>query len=268
VLGIPLLAGRLFDDRDTWNAPHTALVNASFARTAWPGQDPIGRLIEYGNMDGDIHPLTIIGVVGDARNTNLETRPVATVYVNYRQRPWRSTTFAAVLRSTAPAATVMASARRVLHDLDPTVPPKFDRFREVFAASLANRRFVVMMVALFAGTALVLAIAGVYGVMGYSVARRTREMGLRMALGAQARDVVVLIVKQGLLATGMGLALGLIGSLVLTRSLQAQLFDVSAWDPSTFAAVALLLATFGFLASYGPARKATRVDPQSALRAD
>jgi putative ABC transport system permease protein len=267
-LGIPLLSGRLFDEHDSLSTPHVALVNAALVRKMWPQSDPVGRVIEFGNMDGDLTPLTVLGVVGDVRNTDLETPAFPTIYVDYRQRPYRSDSFSVVLRTTAAPSSVIGAARQVLRGLDPTVPPSFDNFQRLFAASIARRRFVLMLVTLFGATALLLAIAGIYGVMGYSVARRTREMGVRMALGALPRDVIGLVVKQGLVATAAGLAAGLCGSLVLTRSLESLLYGVSAWDPMTFTAVALVLAAFGLAASYGPARRATRIDPQKALRSE
>jgi putative ABC transport system permease protein len=265
-LAIPLLRGRLFDERDGPDAPHAAVVSQSMARATWPGRDPLGRTIEFGNMDGDMHLLTVVGVVGDAHYQSLEKPPEPTVYVNYRQRLRGGRDFNVVLRAAAPSDVVLTSARRALRDLAPDVAPRFQTFRQVFSASLKTRRFNLTLVGVFAATALLLAVAGVYGVMAYSVVRRTHEIGVRMALGASAPHVLRLVLSQGMLNTVVGLAIGIAGALVLTRAMQSLLFGVSATDPLTLAGVALALGLAALLASYLPARRATKVDPIVALR--
>jgi predicted permease len=266
VLGIPLRHGRLFDDRDTLDAPHVALISESLAREKWPNMDPLGRTIEFGNMDGDLRFLTVVGVVGDVREDSLEARARPTIYVNYRQRPQTTGSFTLVLRTEAEPAAVSSAARQIVRDLDPNVPPSFSTFNEVFSASLKTRRFNVTLVGVFAATALLLAVAGIYGVMAYSVARRTHEIGVRMALGAGAPDVLRLVLSQGLLTTAVGVTIGIAGSFVLTRAMQSLLFGVSPTDPVTLFGVALLLGFAVLLASYIPARRATKVDPLVALR--
>ena len=265
-LGIPLLRGRLFEDRDTMDAPHVALISESLAREKWPNEDPIGRTIEFGNIDGDLRLLTVIGVVGDVREANLETPPRPTIYVNYRQRPQATYHFSAVVRTAGDPASVIASARKIVRDLDPDVPPSTSSFTSIFAASTSGRRFNLVLFGIFAGTALLLAIAGIYGVLAYSVARRTREMGVRMALGASAGNVMRLVLGQAAVTTGIGVLLGVAGSFILMRFLQSMLYEVSTADPLTFAAVALLLVGVAILAAYLPARRATKVDPIVALR--
>ena len=265
-LGIPLFSGRLFDDRDTMDAPHVALISQSLAKEKWPNENPIGRSIEFGNMDGDLRLLTVIGVVGDVREGSLEKPPRPTIYVNLRQRPQATHRFSAVVRTAGDPAAVIASARKIVHDLDPDIPPSTSSFTAIFAASTSGRRFNLVLFGIFAGTALLLAIAGIYGVLAYSVARRTREMGVRMALGASASNVLRLVLGQAAVTTGIGIALGLVGSFILMRSLQSMLFEVGAADPLTFAAVALLLLIVALLAAYLPARRATKVDPNVALR--
>jgi predicted permease len=265
-LGIPLRRGRLFDDRDTMDAPHVALISESLAREKWPNMDPLGRTIEFGNMDGDLRLLTVVGVVGDIREDSLEARPRPTIYVNYRQRPQATGSFTLVLRTEAEPAVVFSAARAIVRDLDPNVPPSFSTFTEVFSASLKTRRFNLTLVGVFAATALLLAVAGIYGVMAYSVARRTHEMGVRIALGASAPDVLRLVLSQAMLTTVVGVMIGIAGSFVLTRAMQSLLFGVSATDPVTIAGVALLLGSAALLASYIPARRATKVDPMVALR--
>jgi len=265
-LGIPLRRGRLFDQRDTIDAPHVALISESLAREKWPNMDPLGRTIEFGNMDGDLRLLTVVGVVGDVREDSLEARPRPTIYVNYRQRPQATGSFTLVLRTTAQPAVVIPAAREIVRELDPNVPPSFNTFNEVFSASLKTRRFNLTLVGVFAATALLLAVAGIYGVMAYSVARRTHEMGVRIALGAGAPDVLRLVLSQAMLTTVVGVAVGIAGSFVLTRAMQSLLFGVSATDPVTLAGVVLLLGFAALLASYIPARRATKVDPMVALR--
>ncbi len=265
-LGIPLLQGRLFDDRDTMDAPHVAVISQSMAREKWPGQDPIGHTIEFGNMDGDLRPLTIVGVVGDVREYNLEKPPNATVYVNYRQRPEATYRFNAVMRTAIDPSAVISSARRIVHRLDPNVPPMFGTLTEISALSLKSRRFNLLLLGAFAGTALLLAVAGLYGVMAYSVARRTAELGTRIALGATPGNVLRLVLRQGLVTALAGVAAGIGGAIVLTRTLRSFLFELSPTDPATFAAVALLLIVVALLACYFPARRASKVDPIEALR--
>jgi len=265
-LGIPLLHGRLFSERDTADAPHVAVISQSLAQASWPNQDPIGRMIEFGNMDGDLRLLTIVGIVGDIRARSLEKPARPTVYVNYRQRPIGGRDFTVVMRSSLPPATVLAAARNILRETDPDVSPELRTFQQVFAASLETRRFNLALIGFFAGTALLLATVGIYGVMAYWVERRTREIGVRMALGAVTGDVLRLVLGHGSKTIAAGVVIGLAGAFVLTRTMQSLLFGVSAGDPVTFAGVALLLAAVAILASYIPALKASKVDPMEALR--
>lgn len=265
-LGIPLLRGRLFNEADGPDTPHVAVISESVARQKWPDRDPIGQTIEFGNMDGDLRLLTIVGVVGDVRMRTLETNARPTIYANYRQRPRRTADFSVVMRTTADPAAVFATARRILSELDPTIPPRFDTFDQILSASLNGRRFNLLLVGVFAGAALLLAMAGIYGVLAYSVARRTREIGVRIALGATTANVLKLILKQAARTALIGLGIGLIVSLMLTRTMRSLLFGVSPGDPLTLASVAFLLLLLAMLASYIPARRATRVDPMVALR--
>ena len=265
-LGIPLVRGRLFDERDAMDAPHAAVISQSLAQERWPNADPIGRTIEFGNMDGDPRLLTVVGVVGDVRDHALETAPRPTVYVDYRQRPRAAWSFTVVMRTSGPPDSIFSSARSVLHRLDPNIPPEFGTFSQVYSASIGARRFSLTLVAIFSLTALLLATAGIYGVISYSVAQRTREIGVRMALGATAREILAMVLKQGALTGAIGISAGILGSLVLTRWLQSQLFEVSPTDPVTFLGVALLLILVSLAACWIPGRRATRVDPMVALR--
>jgi predicted permease len=266
VLGIPLLRGRLFNDGDTIDAPHVAVISESVARQTWPGQDPLGRRIEFGNMDGDLRLLTIVGVIGDVRTDALERPAFPAIYVNYRQRPQSTSTFNVVMRTNTDPAGITTAARQILRELDPNVPPKFATFEQLVSGSVQGRRFNVMLLAVFAGTALVLALAGMYGIMAYSVSRRTSEIGVRMALGASPMTIVRLVLGQGLSTAAIGIALGILASFALTRLMASMLFGLNPTDPLTFAAAALLLMMAALAACYVPARRATRVDPMMALR--
>jgi putative ABC transport system permease protein len=265
-LGIRLLRGRFFDDRDTADSPHVAVISESVARQKWPGQDPLGHTIEFGNMDGDLRLLTVVGVVGDVREKTLEAPPEPIVYVNYRQRPQYGREFSVVMRTSADPGVTLATARRILGQVDPTIPPRLNTFTEVVAATLHTRRFNLILVGIFAGTALLLAVAGIYGVLAYSVARRTREIGVRIALGASSGNVLGLVLRQAMVTATAGVAAGIVGSFVLTRLMQSLLFEISPTDPLTFAGVTLVLLLVAALASYLPARRAAKVDPIIALR--
>jgi putative ABC transport system permease protein len=264
VLGIPLIRGRLFDERDGANAQHVAVVSESLARERWPNQDPIGHTIEFGNMDGDLRLLTIVGIVGDTREYGLDAPPHPTVYVNLFQRP--RSTIAVTMLSDTDTRSVTSAARGILRDLNPEIPARFRTFSQVYSASLGSRRFNVILIGFFGITALLLATAGVFGVMAYSVSRRTREIGVRIALGARSVDVLIIIMSQGLRTICIGVAIGIAGSLALTRALASLLFGVTATDPLTFGGVTLLLVGTALLACYIPARRATKVDPMVALR--
>jgi len=264
VLGIPLVRGRIFDLRDGADSPHVAVISESLARDRWPNQDPIGHTIEFGNMDGDLRLLTIVGIVGDVHEYGLDAPPRPTVYVNLFQRPRAAITV--TMLSDADTRLVASAARGILQDLNPEIPARFRTFSQVYSASLGSRRFDVILIGFFGITALLLATAGVFGVMAYSVSRRTREIGVRVALGAGSGDVLKMILSQGLRTIFIGVAIGIAGSLVLTRTLESLLFGVTATDPPTFGGVTLLLVGAALLACYIPARRATKVDPMLALR--
>jgi len=264
VLGIPLIRGRIFDEHDGANSPHVAVISESLARDRWPKQDPIGHTIEFGNMDGDLRLLTIVGIVGDTHEYGLDAPPRPTVYVNLFQRPRAAITL--TMLSEADTGSVTSAARGILKDLNPEIPARFRTFSQVYSASLGSRRFNVILTGFFGIVALLLATAGVFGVMAYSVSRRTREIGVRIALGAGPGDVLGMILGQGLRTIFIGVAIGIAGSLALTRTVESLLFGVTATDPLTFGGVTVLLLGAGLLASYIPARRATRVDPVIALR--
>jgi predicted permease len=265
-LRIPLLDGRLFDERDGFDAPQVALISSSLAQERWPKGGALGQTIEFGNMDGDLRLLTVIGIVGDIREASVETPPRPTIYVNYRQRPQATRDFTLLLQTDADALSVMRAAREDLSELDPDIPPHFSTMPQIFSAALETRRFSLTLVCIFAGTALFLAVAGIYGVTSYAVSQRTREFGVRMALGASPGAVLRLVVKQGIGAIVIGVLVGIGGSLVLAQTMKSLLFGVSPADPLTLSGVVVLLTAVSLVASYLPARKATGVDPMVALR--
>ena len=264
VLGIPVLRGRIFGERDSLESPHVAVISDSLARKRWPDQDPIGQTIAFGNMDGDSRLLTIVGIVGDVHEYGLDAPPRPTVYVNLFQRPRPAMTV--TMLSDAETQLVTSAARGILQKLNPEIPPRFRTFSQIYSASLGSRRFNLILFGFFGIVALLLATAGVFGVMSYSVSRRTREIGVRMALGAPSRDILTMILGQGLRTILIGLAIGFAGSLALTRTVESLLFGVTSTDPLTFLSVSLLLTVVALTASYIPARRAMRVDPVVALR--
>jgi predicted permease len=265
-LGIPLIRGRMFDERDGVNSTQVAVISQSLADAKWPHENPIGKSIEFGNMDGDMHLVSIVGIVGDIRNRSLDHPPTPTVYMNYRQRPRKAADLYVVIRTATRPASVSSAAREIVHDLAPDSPPRFSTAAQVFSDSLGTQHFNLILIGAFAGTALLLAMAGIYGVMAYTVEQRTREFGVRMALGAQPNDVLSLVLRQGITTIVIGVAAGIFGAIALTRLMASLLYHTSATDPITFAGVALLLTFVALLASYLPARRATRVDPVIALR--
>ncbi|MGH7718491.1 MAG: ABC transporter permease [Gemmatimonadaceae bacterium] len=267
-MDIPLVRGRLFDERDAPGPVHAALINEALAKARWPDQDPIGQLIQFGNMDGDLRPFTVVGIVGDTREQSLEMEPQPTFYGNVHQRPASAGGFTYVMSISTDPAPVISSARGVLRELDPSIPPILDTFEQRFAAVRADRRFNVLLLGVFAGAALLLAVMGIYGVTSYSVAQRRREIGIRIALGAQRGDVLRAVLRQGVVLATIGIVAGLAGAFALTRFISSLLYGVSTIDPITFLGVPALLLAVALLASYLPARRAARVDPVVTLRSE
>ncbi|HEY2545026.1 MAG TPA: ABC transporter permease [Candidatus Acidoferrum sp.] len=266
-IGIPLIRGRMFGAQDDLNSPHVAVISESLARERWPNQDPIGQLIHFGNMDGNVKPQTIIGIVGDVRAQGLDRPPSAIIYVDYRQRGMNANSSPTILmRTAAPVGEIVSASRGVFRDLAPDAPVKFSTFADEMGGWLADRRFLLLLIGLFAVAALALAAVGIYGVVAFSVTRRTQEIGIRVALGAQRSDVLGLILGEGARMAALGVGIGVAASLAITRLMSSLLFGVSATDPMTFAGVAVLLSMVALLASYIPARRAMRVDPITALR--
>jgi len=266
-LGTRLLRGRYFKDGDTADSPRVTILSASLARRFWPGQDPIGRRIRAGFANDPW--CSIVGVVADAKQSSPADDTSWAIYLPYAQAPipflMRSITF--VARSNADALSLAGAARHAVNSVDPELPV-YDvaTMQELVAQSVSEPRFNTVLLGVFAGLALVLATLGIYGVMSYTVTQRRHEIGVRMALGAERRDVLRLVVGQGLILTSIGVAIGLAGAFGLTRFLAGFLFGVRPTDPITFVTISVLLMAVSAAASYIPARRAMKVDPMVALR--
>jgi putative ABC transport system permease protein len=267
-MGIPIVKGRDFTERDRHGAPRVAIVTEEFARQYFPNEDPLGKRIRPGvsTYEGeDERYCEIVGVVGDIRNRSLNTAPQPAYYVPQTQVPFSQATMV-VKTSTEPHSLVSAMTKEVAA-MDSDLPLfGVKTMREYLSASVATPRFSTTLLSLFAGVALVLTLVGLYGVMSYSVVQRTNEIGIRLALGATSRDVLLMIVKQGSVLILLGLGIGLLGAFAASKLVASLLFGVTAKDPFTFAVVAVLLALVGLLACYIPAWRATKVDPLIALR--
>lgn len=267
-MGIPLMRGRGFEARDTADAPHVAIITEALAKSRWPDRDPIGQMIQFGNMDRHTEPMTIVGIVRDVRDRNIEAPPSPTLYSNARQRPNRTAGFITVIHSSADPTSLIGRAGEIVRALDPDLPPRFRTIEQVFATSLASRRFSLLLLSVFAGAALLLAVIGIYGVMSYVVTQRTQEMGVRLALGATPGAIARLVLGQGAKLVVVGLTLGIVGAALLTRLMTSLLFEITPTDPVTYAGVALVLAVTAVAACQIPAWRATRVDPLTALRSE
>jgi|SRR5579872_706347 len=263
-LGIPLKIGRDFSERDTAEKPLVALVNEALVRRSFPDQDPIGRTIfcPYDKLQG----MTIIGVVGDVRQSGPADEPKPECYMTYRQHVFNGNTLSVVARTVGDPVALEETLRRLAHETSPDVPMKFTTMDAALSENVAAPRFRALLLGIFAGLALCLAMAGVYGVMAFAVSQRSNEIGLRMALGASTGSVLSLILRQGLICTSLGLALGLAAAVACTRLLTSMLFEVQANDPWVYLSVAALLGVVTLVASYIPARRAAKIDPLTALR--
>jgi putative ABC transport system permease protein len=268
-MGIPLRRGRFFDSRDSVESQPAVLVNRRMAEQYWPGQDAIGKRLKVGPVDSPNEWLTVIGVVGDVRQTGLYEQKLE-FYVPYAQE--RRSFMAPrdlVVRTKSDPAVIEGAVRGAVWTVDKDQPVSNVRtLDQVFSAAISQERFQALMLGLFATLALVLACIGLYGVISYSVVQRTHEIGLRMALGAQPVDVLRLVIRQGMTLTLAGLVVGIVAGTFATRVLSDLLFGVAPRDPLTFAGVPVLLLVVAFFACYLPARRATRIDPLTALRAE
>lgn len=268
-MGIALLGGRDFSDRDNRDVPRVAIVSASLAERHWNTTDPVGKRIRFGRNDAPVQEwYQVVGVVADVkpklRLIENEVRPQ--VYTPLLQEAIGGTT-AMLVRTATDPNTVIPNIRSEIRDIEPLVPVYAVRTMErLISGKASGTRFIALLLAIFSGVALILAAAGIYGVMSYAVTQRTQEIGVRLALGAQNTDILGMILKNGLALTLGGLAAGLAGAYLATRLLSSYLFGITATDPLTYVVVAGLLALVALLASYLPARRALRIDPIEALR--
>jgi putative ABC transport system permease protein len=260
-MGIPLQAGRIFAESD--RERQIALVSTQTAERLWPNQSPIDKRFRMGD---DSSPLmTVAGVVGDVRGVSLNKKPSLTVYVPYWQRNFNQESL--VVKTAMDSRAAWTAIRAAIRQADPELPvPAFQTMDEIVSGSVAQRRFQMTLVLLFAVVAMLLACLGIYGVVSYSVAQRANEMGIRMALGARPVAIRGMVLRQALLPVAAGLGAGVLASLALGRILGSMLFGVTAADPITILAVVALLSLVAAAASYIPARRATEIDPLNALR--
>ena len=268
-MGIPMVKGRDFNDRDQHGSTPVAIITEEFARQYFPNEDPIGKRISPGisTYDNERRYREIVGVVADIRNRRLDSPPQPAYYVPQTQIPFSQVTV--VVKTLNEPHSLVSAMTKEVAAMDADLPLfGVKTMREYLSASVATPRFSTTLLSIFAGVALVLTLVGLYGVMSYSVAQRTNEIGIRLALGAQSRDVLLMIVKQGSLLIGLGLGIGLLGAYAASRLVASLLFGVTAKDPFTFAAAAVLLAVVALLACYIPAWRATKVDPMDALRCE
>jgi putative ABC transport system permease protein len=264
--GIPLLAGRLFNDQDQEKTIPVLIINKTFAERYFAGKDPIGKRIRGGASNDWV---TIIGVVGDVKQSGLTQPARAEIFLPYTQTRYSSLmqSMTLVVRSQTDPTNLTSAIRAEVQAVDPIQPIyNVQKMETVIADSFSDHRLNTILLSIFATLAMLLAMIGIYSVMSYTVTQNTREIGIRMALGAQRRDIYRLVVGQGILLTLIGVVIGLIGSLALTRFLSSLLFGVTATDPITLAGVSILLVLVAIAACYIPARRATKVDPMVALR--
>jgi len=268
-LGIPLLRGRLFDESDSPTGAHAAVVNEMAARRFWPGDDPIGKRVAWHGMDPyGRAPLTVVGVVGDALDESLREAARPAIYSNFFQRPARARDADLVVKARTDVARLPGLLREEFKNADASLPVRFQTMGTVVDNSLAQPRFQVLLFGFFAISAMLLSAAGLFSAIAYAVSRQTREIGIRLALGATPESVRRNVLRSGMGMTLVGMVIGLCLALGGGRLLSAFLFGVQETDATVFSGAALLLAAVAMLACYLPARRASRVDPMQALRCD
>jgi len=264
-MGVPLLAGRTFTDSDKENSTPVAIASVSLARKYWPGESPVGKRLRFENNPSEPW-FTVVGLVGDAKQLGLNENAPPLLYLPFEQFALPFTTVA--VRSSLPQAAVTSLLKSQLAAIDPDLPfGDVNTLQSEIESNVSQPRFRTMLIGVFAMLALILAAVGVYGLISYSVTQRTREIGIRVALGAAPRQVMGPVVREGVILAVIGIAIGLAGAFAAARALSAFLFGVGASDPLTLAAVALIMLLVAMVASYIPSRRALKVDPVIALRA-
>jgi putative ABC transport system permease protein len=267
VMGIPLLRGRLFNESDSPSSPAVALISEALAKRYFPNEDPLGRHLTFGFPVNGVVSREIVGIVGNIHDVSLGKDPGPMLYVPYAQAPLYGGEI--VVKSTLSASAVVGAIRSVTHSIDKNLPvTDIAQLPDVLNASVAQPRFRTLLLGLFGAIALILAAVGIFGVISYSVSRRTHELGIRMALGAQPGSVVSMILRETLALTLIGIAIGVPCAVAAARLVTHLLFNVAPYDPATLTLVSLLLVAVGALASYIPARRAMKVDPVVALRCE
>lgn len=265
-MGIRLLKGRPLSNQDKPNTPKVVVISEGMARKYWPNEDPIGKRITGGNPQREEDWRQIVGIVNDVHQFQLDAEPKPQMYLSYEQAGFFAPRDLVVKTDVDPES-LAATVRRTVWEIDKDQPvSNISTMGQILGESIARQRFSMLLLGIFASLAMLLAAVGIYGVMSYSVTQRRNEIGIRMALGAQKFDVLKLTVGQGLKLVLIGVAIGLVGALVLTRLMSTLLFGITATDPVTFVAISLVLIAVACLASYIPARRATKVDPLKALR--
>jgi putative ABC transport system permease protein len=263
-MGMRLIAGREFNERDNENSPKVVIISEATARRHFPNEDPVGKRIGNGRPDGWIE---IVGVTADVKHFGLNQDARVSMFFPDRQQPSRRMFI--VARTAADPLSLTSALKGAVAAMDKNLAvSNIGAMEEITAQSIGQERFTLLLLGVFSALALLLAVAGIYGVMSYAVAQRTHEIGVRVALGAQTRDVLKLVVSQGMVLVSVGVGIGLASALALTRFIKGLLFGVSATDPMTFAGVATLLALVALIACYVPARRASKVDPLVALRCE
>jgi len=244
------------------------LINETMARELWPGQSPVGKRIKFPGSEKNPQPWrTVVGVVSDVKQYELDRKEPMQIYLPEDQYPTSGMTL--VVRATSEPSSLIAAVRNAIHGIDKDLAvDSIATMDQLLADSISLRRFSMLLLMIFAGAALMLAAVGIYGVISYSVTQRTHEIGVRMALGAQARDVLAMVVKQGMVLALSGVGIGLGASFALMRLMKDLLFGVSVTDPLTFVMIALLLLLVALLACWVPARRAVKVDPMLALKCE
>ncbi len=265
LMGIPLVRGRFIGAEDGPDAPQVAVISEALAKSKWPDRDPIGRYIQFGNMDGDYRGMRIVGVVGDVRELSPESLAQPMVYGAAQQRPVKASAFSLIVRGPAPG-TLNDAVRRIARDLDPEAPVKLRTISGALDTALGARRFNLWLIGAFSAVAFILAALGVYGLISYSVSQRVREIGIRKVLGAENPALVGWIVKSALGLAGVGVTIGLVIAFAVAGVLRSMLFGVQTTDPAVFGTVALLTLLTAAAASFLPARRVVRIAPTESLR--